>query len=287
MRRITARLMTKNYHVKAGERAQYSCAKRMKHKKLIILLTAMILLICSIVVYAYFTDKKEVSNVFVFGNVDVVPREPNWDSAIKNMVPNEELLKDPQVANNGNKEAVVFAKVDVPINTFTMVNEDGTKGSQITDEIFELGYYQDDMFIKGFSPDWVQLNVTSGEKDGEYRTYIVGYDYILGVSKKHLNNPLSPDETVWAEMKKTTPVFGVIKFKNILENTLSDTKNVNVSFYAVQADWLADSYGTYLTGSEKKPEDDSDGFELTTEKLSKDTLQTIWNTHIATDVVGT
>ncbi|MCH5211710.1 MAG: hypothetical protein J1G06_01710 [Oscillospiraceae bacterium] len=246
-------------------------------------------LVASIVIggtLAYFTDKTEVYNSFVFGNVEIVPNEPNWDPEDP-FVPNEEVPKDPQIANNGNTEAVVFIKLQVPVDTFTAVNDDGTKGDEVTDEIFWLkskdvpdSEHRTQFNDVEHDGNWVLLSKTDGAEAGSYNTYLFGYQKALGTSEGHISNVLHPDDAEWAEMTKTDTLFDKVQLKNFVEGTLLGDYNIKLEFYAIQAQYLTDVNGDDLT-EKLFP----NGVFDENATLDAQTLRTIYGLYAGVDVV--
>ena len=236
---------------------------------------------------AYFTDKTEVYNSFVFGDVEIVPHEPGWDPEDP-FVPNEEVPKDPQIANNGNSEAIVFIKLLVPVDTFTAVNDDGTKGDEVTDEIFWLkskdipdSEHRTQFNDVEHGGDWVLLSKTDGAEAGSYNTYLFGYQKALGKSDNHISNVLHPDDAEWAEMTKTGTLFDKVQLKNFVEGTLLGNYNIKLEFYAIQAQYLTDVNGNDLT---EKLFPDGEFDENAT--LDADALRTIYSLYAGVDVVS-
>ena len=70
---------------------------------------------------AYLTDSEQTTNTFTIGKVKIDVQEPGWDTTDKNnnnipdkaedVVPNQELSKNPLIENTGSNSAVVFLKV--------------------------------------------------------------------------------------------------------------------------------------------------------------------------------
>ena len=235
---------------------------------------------------SYFTDKTEVYNSFVFGNVEIVPDEPNWDPEDP-LVPNEEVPKDPQIANNGNTEAIVFIKLQVPVDTFTAVNDDGTKGNEVTDEIFWLkskdvpdSEHRTQFNDVEHGGNWVLLSKTDGAEAGSYNTYLFGYRKALGTSEGHISNVLNPDADEWAEMTKTDTLFDKVQLKNFVEGTLLGNYNVKLEFYAIQAQYLTDVNGVDLTEILFP-----DGKFNENATLDADALRTIYGLYAGVDVI--
>ena len=77
---------------------------------------------------AYLTDGETATNTFVVGDVSIEGIEPNWpgndSDDPKDIVPNEELPKDPQIDNKGVNDAIVFMTVDSPMENVTIINDD-------------------------------------------------------------------------------------------------------------------------------------------------------------------
>lgn len=101
---------------------------------------------------AYLTDSEQTTNTFTIGKVKIDVQEPGWDTTDKNnnnipdkaedVVPNQELAKNPLIENTGSNSAVVFLKVTVPTKYVTQVADDGTvsKDGRKSQEIF---YFKD------------------------------------------------------------------------------------------------------------------------------------------------
>ena len=93
--------------------------------------TKIILLVFSVVsivtigsIIAYFTDQKEIVNVFTVGNVKITLTEDGWDEAranhttpqaAQNIEPGQEIPKAPIVNNVGRYPAYTYLKVYVPV----------------------------------------------------------------------------------------------------------------------------------------------------------------------------
>jgi predicted ribosomally synthesized peptide with SipW-like signal peptide len=89
---------------------------------------------------AYLTDSEQHTNTFTVGDVKIELEEPAYTAlsraAKTNIVPNEELPKNPFIRNSGVNDAIVFMKVTVPVEEVTWVADDGTKGTKKPQEIF-------------------------------------------------------------------------------------------------------------------------------------------------------
>lgn len=112
---------------------------------------------------AYLTDAETATNTFTIGRVQIDLEEPGYpgndSDEVKNIVPNQEIVKDPQIENTGNNDALTFLRVEVPQEMFTD-GDDGT-GAQKKQDLFRL---------KGVSDQWELLRtetVTGGKRESE------------------------------------------------------------------------------------------------------------------------
>lgn len=81
---------------------------------------------------AWFTDSQEAHNVVTFGNVKISLTEPNFafdkeedGKLVKiDVVPGEEISKDPTIQNTGNNACYVRAKVEISGDLLDVKTED-------------------------------------------------------------------------------------------------------------------------------------------------------------------
>lgn len=107
-----------------------------KRMKTMIAATAMIGVLAIGGISAYFTDGDTATNTFTVGKVSIDLQEPNWNPP-KDITPNQEIKKDPQIKNDGINDAYMFMKVTVPYDNITVVAGDGTKAAAKADtELF-------------------------------------------------------------------------------------------------------------------------------------------------------
>lgn len=250
--------------------------------------TAVILL-CVIIAFAFFTDRDSVVNTFEFGNVEIVPNEPLWEPEGP-AIQHNEFPKDPAVANNGSEDAVVFARLYVPVRNFIEVNTaTGKKDKEVTDEIFymKLNDMGEDVHETKFRDtdnggNWVLLDKTSDEKDGDYREYLFGYQKILPVSEAHIDNVLSPDPTVWEKMSKTEPLFDKVQLKNYVEGTLLGDYDIKIDFYGIQAQSVKNSEGNRITDYMYTSDGTLDDTKVLNETVLREIYEIYTNTQIGT-----
>lgn len=176
---------------------------------------------------AYMTDNESTTNTFTMGKIDVDLTEPNYpgnDSPdVKNLVPNQEVQKNPKVTNVGVNDAIVFMSVEVPVKDVTAVKADGTKGAKEKTELF---WFKDTADTQGtyanhFSDQWMEL-ASKGEKDlatGDSNTYVFAY------------------KTAVTKDTATDSLFDKIQLKNVIEGEVAtgEAQNVVVNTYAIQA----------------------------------------------------
>ena len=208
---------------------------------------------------AYLTDMETAVNTFTVGDVKVDTAEPgypgNESEDVKDLVPNEEVTKDPQVTNTGVNDAIVFMKVEVPVRDVTLVNSDGTKGTKEPTELFWFKDAEDTQgtLANNWSDKWTDLSAARGEEgtsDGSTTTYVFAYS------------------TPIARAEVTEPLFDKIQLKNIVENevTPGEAQNVVVTTYAIQS-------AEILNG-------DTDLTELVDGKLTETNLEAIYDIYV-------
>ena len=167
---------------------------------------------------AYLTDAETATNTFTVGKVKIDLEEPGYpgndSDEVKNIIPNQEIEKDPQIENTGNNDALVFLRVEVPQETFT--DEDDGTWEQKKQDLFKL---------KGISDQWELLRTeTTTDADGKAKTsYVYGY-------KKAL-----------AKGSTTDKLFQKVQLKNAVESDLrGNVEDIIVTACAIQATDIQD-----------------------------------------------
>lgn len=136
----------------------------MKRNKLIT--TAVILTIVLAIggIIAYFTDTDTVANNLKLGKVSIEVLEPGWDAVLgnaeglTNIIPGQEITKDPKIHNKGNSSVYVFAEVTIP-TAKVAVGNDGTVSA---DAIELYGYTLNDGWIQFGEPVVTAPDATTG-----------------------------------------------------------------------------------------------------------------------------
>lgn len=164
------------------------------------------------VISAFFTDTESQTNVFTVGKIDVELSEPSWVEPT-NILPEQEIAKDPQITNVGINDAYVFMEVVVPYASVVTATDNGTKNPVADTELFTFDV----------NDNWVQVGESVKDEDTKTVTYLYAYGAI-------------DEMTALAKDATTTTLFDYVKFANVvdgqgLEGTI---QNVTVKAYAVQ-----------------------------------------------------
>ena len=150
---------------------------------------------------SYLTDTEGAVNIATVGDVKIDLEEPGYpgndSDEVKSIIPNQEIVKDPQVENTGDNSAIVYLKVDVPQETFTELGTDGTNGETKLQDLFSL---------KGLSENW-ELIKTETSTDADTAKSKTTYVYAF---RKTLDKGA-----------KTDRLFEKVQMKNAVESDLS------------------------------------------------------------------
>lgn len=183
----------------------------------------------------YLTDNDSATNTVTVGDVKIDLTEPNWVDT-NDVVPNQELPKDPQVTNTGVNDAIVFMTLQVPVESITLTADDGTKAAKANNELFWFKDTADgaSTHANNFDTNWVHLDTrdTGADLTGTTRTYVFAY------------------KTAVAKDATTNPLFDKIQVKNFIENEIAagKTEQIELKSYAIQASNVLES-GVDITGS--------------------------------------
>lgn len=204
--------------------------RRKSGKRLIFaLLSCIIVLALGIYGTAlYLTDNDSATNTITIGEIKIDLLEPDWTDT-DNVVPNQELTKNPQIKNIGINDAVVFMTVEVPVDNITITADDGTKGTKARNELFWFKDSADGLstHANNFDSNWVHLDTKDNGSNltGDSRTYVFAY-----------KTPIAKNET-------TTPLFDKIQVKNFIENEIAVgmTEEIRINAYGIQASDVLES----------------------------------------------
>ena len=199
----------------------------MNKKKTITAAVVLMLVLLVGGLVAYFTDTDEKTNTFTIGSVDITLTEPLWDQLpdtnpqnnikdkAENMMPGDEVTKDPTINNISTKnDAYVFAKVVVPCSTATTPIE---------------------LFDYTPNTGWTELTSAAVAcTNGGTATHVYYYGSNNTLSKlDKAANDTTPTST-------DSPVFSSVKLHSTLksEEIPTGNKNIVVTGYGIQADGL-------------------------------------------------
>lgn len=218
---------------------------------------------------AYLTDTDSVTNTFTVGEVTIDTLEPNYpgngSDETEDLVPFEEVKKDPQIKNTGKNKIVVFEQVDIPMANIIIADELGNRLERTNTEVFDFRT-TDGKYDSHHEEKWILLRsewlneedqpVDAGTAVKVRRIY--GY-----------NTPVKENET-------TIPVFDVVRLCNVVEGELDNSvQSIKITTYAIQADNIAGItnedwnetmnsmvlnkiFDTYMNQSASKEADDAD-----------------------------
>ena len=185
-----------------------------KRIRLFILAAAIVGLVAAGGVSAYFTDADTAVNTFTVGKISLDLQEPGWNPAeAENLTPGKEITKDPQIKNDGDNPAFIFAEIAVPYQNLVTVNADGSKNA--AQEIEFFSYKLND--------GWTELGTGKRNQTDKMITHL----YVYGNSNKC--KELAVGDT-------TPPVFGSVTFANVIEDQglEGQIQSITVNAYGIQ-----------------------------------------------------
>lgn len=185
---------------------------------------ALTLVACLMVagISAYFTDADTTTNTFTVGKISLDLQEPDWDPPV-DILPEQDIHKDPQIKNDGLNEEFVFMEVVVPYANVVTANEDGTRKAAADTELFSYEV----------NPAWVEVG--TAKKDATEKT--VTHLYAYGSSTAM---------TALAKDATTPALFEYVRFVNVVEDQQleAETLNVVVNAYGIQTTNINDGDAT-------------------------------------------
>lgn len=181
---------------------------------------------------AYLTDTDTATNTFTVGEVKIDTIEPNYPGNGSNetvdLVPNQEVHKDPKIKNTGKNRAVVYSQIDIPMANVITADEQGNRNPGENTELFL--YRTADGVFNSTHGEWVQIEMSYLDENG----VATGADRAAKVRR------LYGYSTVLEEDETTVSVFDVIKLANMIEEQVDSTQNIIITSYAIQAENIAD-----------------------------------------------
>ena len=203
---------------------------------------------------AYFTDADTTTNTFTVGKVSLDLQEPNWvgdkTGDAKDITPNQETAKDPQVKNDGVNEEFVFVTVSIPYANVKTALQDGTVRAAENTQLYSLlntsgavginsGWY-----LMGYLDNTENISATPVFRDDGTVVHLYAY------GTKTVMTALAADAT-------TAPVFNKVRFANVVEDQgLEQTDlDIVVSAYGIQTTNINDAIGTGNVDGKTAPTD--------------------------------
>lgn len=203
-----------------------------KIKKIYIALAASALIVCiAAFTTAYLTETDLATNRFTLGDVDIRLKEPNYphDPDERILSFGQRMQKDPFIVNKGKNDVIVFLKLTVPLETVTLLDENGQKITEPYStpcEILNFVSADDNEFTTdtqlSIGNNWVLLSEetrTIGTDSG-IKVYVFGYCIRL------------------KQGESTTNLFDTIYLKSFIEqsNITLSARDINVIACGIQAD---------------------------------------------------
>ena len=185
-----------------------------KRIRLFILAAAIVGVVAAGGVSAYFTDADTSVNTFTVGKISLDLQEPGWNPAeAENLTPGKEITKDPQIKNDGDNPAFIFAEIAVPYQNLVTVNADGSKNAAKEIELFSYK----------LNDGWTELGTGKRNQTDKMITHL----YVYGNSNKC--KELAVGDT-------TPPVFGSVTFANVIEDQglEGQIQSITVNAYGIQ-----------------------------------------------------
>mgnify|MGYP000015427929 FL=1 len=198
-------------------------------KKTLVVTSALCALLAVGGTVAYFTDRDDAVNKIDIGQVKIDLTEPEWDASpddngdtipddVEDVVPTQEITKDPMVTNKGVNDAYIYVSVSFPKENIYTANTDGTKNAKAVTQLFTPG---------AIGADWTLLS--SDTSDAKVNTYVYGYNKVV------------------APTASTSKLFETVTFCNAIEGQgLENTvQNINVKAFGIQSDNTGTMKGAY------------------------------------------
>ena len=203
---------------------------------------------------AYLTDNEQTTNTFTVGKVQVDLEEPkypgNGSAEVTNIVPNQEIDKNPMVENTGKNEAIVYASVSIPVKKLVVANDDGTRQAEAMTQVFQTSADGTDFDDTSVNDKWVLIKTEYKTAGGDLVTKQDGTEEIPDsavevVRTYGYNTKLGVGET-------TDSLFDKVKLVNVIEGYVdSTTQDIEVKTMAIQASNITGKDTSDLTDAAK------------------------------------
>lgn len=223
-----------------GEKS-YEDRKKRKNTKKIALSLATLGVLGTLAIggtMAYLTDAEKTANTFTVGKVQVDLEEPNYpgndSDAVKNLVPNQVVAKDPQVENTGNNASINFLSVSIPMKNVVLAADDGTKEAATITELFQTKSGTGNFGAGNVNNKWVLVDTKYYAGDADKTGSAAPSNATTKVVRVYgYNEKLAKGAT-------SATLFDSVKLVNLVEGQAdTSTQNIDVKAYAIQATDIA------------------------------------------------
>lgn len=208
---------------------------RNRHIRSLLVLCAAAVLLAVGSTVAFFSSRDESTNRFSSGGFDILLTETDWDpNGARNVVPGDELPKNPQVTNNAPTPGYIFFRVTVPADTLEVENDLGAPlgtASQVPMYKFMVrdgeGYAADTSYSAAQRVRSSWKSVGSPVYSASDKAYVYVYAYTAG------GDALVP----LAEGQTTEPLFDRLWVWNFNEGyDPEQNHSVLVEAFGIQSD---------------------------------------------------
>lgn len=191
---------------------------------------------------AYLTSTDTVTNTFTVGEVTIDTLEPNYpgngSDEVTDMVPRQEVKKDPQIKNTGKNRIAAFIRVDIPVENVITSDEDGNRQEAQNRELFD--YRTNDGTYNSIHEEWIPLATTYYNNDDE----------VPAIADANKVSRLYGYYQVVEEGYVTKPIFDVVRLINVIEGQIDNTvQDIKITSYAIQADNIEGLTEAFTTGT--------------------------------------
>lgn len=195
---------------------------------------------------AYQTDLEDSGNIFTIGEVQIEQSEPGFPTVddpddgrtpgvpdeCELVIPYDEITKDPRITNVGINDAIVFFRITAPVETLTLIGDDGSRETDVESDLFWFKQASDsvDLHQNNFNPNFVELTtldqkIVSCEgvnNEGKGKTYIFGWHEIL-----------EPGDS-------TETLFDKVQNKKYGSRTIGadEIERIKIEAFAIQAEYI-------------------------------------------------
>lgn len=177
---------------------------------------------------AYLTDADTATNTFTVGEVKIDTLEPNYpgngSDEVKDLTPLKEVPKDPQIKNSGKNRAIVYTQVDIPMAEIIVAAEDGTRGPDMNQEIFnfrrEDAAFGEPIQNSYHDESWTQINngFMGNSEDALVEYLDATRQMTVPKDQAVYARRLYGYQTVLDENETTAPVWDIVRLCNVIED---------------------------------------------------------------------